>query len=436
MRAVARLGSVVKARRVNRCLLVACPGRDGESYKEALRSLQQAGVTAEVYFAPADSAGLCPAPCAADAVSAAARDTGAELLVGMGPGGVLDLAKAGAALAPLAASASGDAVPSTSHFLLGGPGAATLLPGASLPLILVPTTAAVAATSGRCLLRTGAPFAGALVPLAVAGPGPFGVGLGLQAVDVVADAALAARQSARGTAAAGAHALSVFADSAAAAAGTIKEEMLRDDMAAGLCSAAVALRQPADATVDALQAALAAGVAASDADANARGGLSVVHALACVLAGARPGLPFGAACGALLPPVLRAWASRAEGGGLCEAESEGEADDAEAVVRSLALLAEDVLPPRAPQRAASAGPQGPAAPLRRLAAFVEERCAAAGLPPGLPLAPGECLESAAALLAVRASGAAALWQRPSPGWLREPRALTGVFRAALAGPAG
>lgn len=65
----------------------------------------------------------------------------------------------------------------------GADGGQTLLPGASLPLLLAPTRATVAATSGRCLLRP--ETCSALVPLAMAGPGPYGVGVGLQAMHVL-----------------------------------------------------------------------------------------------------------------------------------------------------------------------------------------------------------------------------------------------------------
>lgn len=56
-------------------------------------------------------------------------------------------------------------------------------PGASLPLLLVPSHATVATSSGRCLLRRNDAVA-SLVPMAVAGPGPFGVGVGAQMAHV------------------------------------------------------------------------------------------------------------------------------------------------------------------------------------------------------------------------------------------------------------
>lgn len=72
-----------------------------------------------------------------------------------------------------------------------------------------------------------------------------------------------------------------------------------------------ALRQPSDAAVDVLDASLAAGVAASDADANARGELCAIHALASTMVGMRD-VPFPVACRVLLPPVLRVWADEEE----------------------------------------------------------------------------------------------------------------------------
>ncbi|CAE7517558.1 unnamed protein product, partial [Symbiodinium necroappetens] len=223
----------------------------------------------------------CPTPSLVDSVTYDAASTDIDAVVGLGHGGVLDLAKAAAAIIPLVrASAqyspiftrpgSGSAKPGrdltellvngnmrgkgnaagtngingalpkwpnapvAESFLLGSdakPRASTLLAGSSLPLLLVPTTAAIAATSGRCLLRPEGPEA--LVPLAIAGPGPYGVGVGLQATEVVADATVTQGQSARGTAAAMAHAISVFVDSAAASGGTVKQQQLMDDMMTG-----------------------------------------------------------------------------------------------------------------------------------------------------------------------------------------------------------
>ena len=75
----------------------------------------------------------------------------------------------------------------------------------------------------------------------------------------------------------------------------------------GLGSCFSALRQPSEAPVDVLEATLRAGLAASDADANARGELCVIHALACTLAAARQ-VAFPVATRVLLPVVLRHWA--------------------------------------------------------------------------------------------------------------------------------
>ena len=72
-----------------------------------------------------------------------------------------------------------------------------------------------------------------------------------------------------------------------------------------------ALRQPADAAVDVLDATLAAGVALSDADANARGELCVIQCLAATMVGCRD-VTFPMACRVLLPPVLRIWAQDEE----------------------------------------------------------------------------------------------------------------------------
>ncbi|CAE7944966.1 unnamed protein product, partial [Symbiodinium sp. KB8] len=420
-------------------------------------SLQKAGIQTNLWEPSLFY--RCPTPSLVDSVTYDAASTDIDAVVGLGHGGVLDLAKAAAAIIPLVrASAqyspiftrpgSGSAKPGreltellvngnmrgkgnaagtngingalpkwpnapvAESFLLGSdakPRASTLLAGSSLPLLLVPTTAAIAATSGRCLLRPEGPEA--LVPLAIAGPGPYGVGVGLQATEVVADATVTQGQSARGTAAAMAHAISVFVDSAAASGGTVKQQQLMDDMMTGAGSSFSALRHPEHAAVDSMEAALAAGVAASDADANARGGLSVVHTLASVLVGMRPEVPFPLACRVLLPPVLRAWAEEvAEGSEV-------------AAVSAIALLSEAMLGPAPAEQS-----------LQRLADFVDDACGKAGLPPQLVLDPAESPEpggggpeSVAVLLAANAAKA----------WVGVvPQRLEAVFRAAVGGETG
>lgn len=73
-----------------------------------------------------------------------------------------------------------------------------------------------------------------------------------------------------------------------------------------------ALRHPDSSAYDALDATLAAGVCASDADANARGELCAIHALAATMVGCRE-VSFPMACRVLLPPVLRVWAEEEDG---------------------------------------------------------------------------------------------------------------------------
>ena len=180
---------------------------------------------------------------------------------------------------------------------------------------------------------------------------------GLQATEILADVSVTSQQSVRGRAAAVAHAMSVFVDAAAAAAGTIKQKQLMDDMMVGVAhlgkiwgcfessthedvscrfflepilvgfawtvapwasqmtqvgSSFSALRHPDASAYDALDATLAAGVCASDADANARGELCAIHALAATMVGCRD-VSFPMACRVLLPPVLRVWAEEEDG---------------------------------------------------------------------------------------------------------------------------
>ncbi|CAE7316617.1 unnamed protein product [Symbiodinium sp. CCMP2592] len=454
MKPLSRVGAVAAARGWRHCLILA--KTEGNEAASVIDSLQKAGIQTNLWE-PSLSY-RCPTPSLVDSVTYDAASTDIDAVVGLGHGGVLDLAKAAAAIIPLVRASAqyspiftrpgsgsakpgreltellvngnmrgkGNAVganglngalpkwpnaPVAESFLLGSdakPRASTLLAGSSLPLLLVPTTAAVAATSGRCLLRPEGPEA--LVPLAIAGPGPYGVGVGLQATEVVADATVTQGQSARGTAAAMAHAISVFVDSAAASGGTVKQQQLMDDMMTGAGSSFSALRHPEHAAVDSMEAALAAGVAASDADANARGGLSVVHTLASVLVGMRPEVPFPLACRVLLPPVLRAWA---------EEVTEG---NEVAAVSAIALLSEAMLGPAPTEQS-----------LQRLADFVDNSCGNAGLPPELELDPAESPESVAVLLAANAAQAPVMSQRPAPAWVNEPQRLEAVFRAAVGG---
>ncbi|CAJ1374141.1 unnamed protein product [Effrenium voratum] len=372
MRPLCRAGGACAERGWGRVLVLA---EEGRAAAMALQSMQKAGVVAQLLLPPV---GPCAWPGLVDEVAPVAAR--ADAVLGVGGGAVLDLAKAAAAMAPLlqASDRSPSFEPLTSRFLLGAEGH-SLLPGAALPVLLAPTRPTVAATSGRCLLHPEGGLS-ALAPLAIAGPGPFGVGVGLQALEVFQVPSDAAKQSTRGTAAAVAHALAVFVDGAAAAGGTIKQKQLLDDMMMGVGSSFSALRQPESAQVDAFEASLQAGLAASESDANAKGDLCVIHALACILAGCR-NVPFGWACRVLLPPVLRAW--------------EEEGDDPS---RSLAVLAEAMLG---------------SSSLARLADFLDGAFSAAGLPPLLPLDHAECPDSAATLLALCAEEAPVANQRPA-----------------------
>eukprot|EP00439_Symbiodinium_sp_Y106_P072460 s687_g13.t1 len=182
MKPLSRVGAVAAARGWRRCLILA--KTEGNEAASVIDSLQKAGIQTNLWE-PSLSY-RCPTPSLVDSVTYDAASTDIDAVVGLGHGGVLDLAKAVAAIIPLVrASAqyspiftrpgSGSAKPGreltellglngalpkwpnapvAESFLLGSdakPRASTLLAGSSLPLLLVPTTAAIAATSGRCL---------------------------------------------------------------------------------------------------------------------------------------------------------------------------------------------------------------------------------------------------------------------------------------------
>eukprot|EP00435_Cladocopium_sp_Y103_P000825 s3447_g1.t1 len=402
-----RAGTVCARHHWRRCLLLYSDRSPVPALEVVQRSLQDAGISTVPLASPSLSSLSAATPELVDDVAQAALASEAELVLGVGNGAVLDLAKAVAAMAPLVKeSRHGSTAPGfsalTARFLLGEEGGHSLLPGASLPLLLAPTHATVATTSGRCLLRRNDAVA-SLVPMAVAGPGPFGVGVGLQATEILADVSVTSWQSVRGRAAAVAHAMSIFVDAAAAAAGTIKQKQLMDDMMVGVGSSFSALRHPDASAYDALDATLAAGVCASDADANARGELCAIHALAATMVGCRE-VSFPMACRVLLPAVLRVWA---------------EEEDSEAQ-KCVAGLSEAMLgPAKSPHHA-----------LLALADWLDGALSAASLPSQLPLAPLECPDSAAALLALETLEAPVVQQRPQPGWF-EPKCLRQIFRSTL-----
>lgn len=395
MRPVRQLGAVARARKAKRCFLVA--GRAGSAAEIAAQRLAEVGIEVEQFWLPA---GLgSPTPAAVDAAVAAAQRFGADTMVGVGSGGVLDVAKGAAAL--VNAPVPGNGILAASQFLFGAENGRALSPNTSVQTILVPTTAAVATMSGRSLLQDFDRH-GTLFPLAIAGPGPFGVGQGLQPTEVVADPEMTASQSRRGSVAAAVHALSTFADGVVAATGTIKFKMLYDDMADGLTAASAALRDPDNAKVDALLAALAAGVTASDADANARGSLCLTHSLGCIAVGTWFGMSFPAVASALLPPVLREWEDQAS----------------EEEISGLRELASHVL-------------RKPNAGLCDLADWVDDKCAFAKVPRPSPSF-GVTPDAAAAALARHAATSPILLQRPAPEWIFDVECLTRIFRGAFA----
>jgi len=388
-----KIGSIALARRVQQCLLVTAPHRASTLVEASLKS---AGITVDTFSV---AKGLrWPLPQIADQISHAANTASAQCIIGVGSGAVLDLAKAGAALAG-AASQRATHEGSAAH-LLGSPEGFAITPGTSLLTLLVPTTACVAATSGRVLLQDAVQHH-SLLPLVVAGPGPLGVGVGLQASEVLADICVTSQQSRTSTAAAAVHAMSTFVDGMISAAGTIKAKMLWQDMASGLTSARAALLQPDEARADAMYAALAAGSASSDADANARGCLCIIHALSCVAATAWGSISFPAVSAALLPPVLRALSSLA-----CDQTTQNIQQVAAAVLREDTASLED------------------------FAAWVERSCHAADVPRPV-LAAGETKERAAAVLALRAMESPLLYHRPGPEWVYDAANLAEIYRAAL-----
>eukprot|EP00746_Dinoflagellata_sp_MGD_P126290 gnl/MRDRNA2_/MRDRNA2_61183_c0_seq1.p1 gnl/MRDRNA2_/MRDRNA2_61183_c0~~gnl/MRDRNA2_/MRDRNA2_61183_c0_seq1.p1 ORF type:complete len:340 (+),score=48.50 gnl/MRDRNA2_/MRDRNA2_61183_c0_seq1:280-1299(+) len=240
-----------------------------------------------------------------DALSMVARNYQAQAIIGLGSGDVLDLSKAVAALTPREDNEVCDEFSATSR------GRKLICPSEVLPLALVPTTATTAATSGRCLLRD--PDSEQLVPLLVRGPGPWGVGVGLQPQICIVDPKVQekAMQYALHNLVAAAAATALVLDMRLATAHTIKATMLNESVAAGVTSARSVLSQPEYCGLDASNAAQVSGCAAADTDATAGATLSICHTLACCMRGfyfqTRPSdCPgYSDLLAALLPAVLR-----------------------------------------------------------------------------------------------------------------------------------
>ena len=120
---LARLGGDRHAARV---LLVSDPGvAEAGLTGRVAAVLERAGVDAAVFTELKSN----PLAASADAAAAAARSHGASMVVGLGGGSALDIAKLAAAIAPAAEPAE--------HYAL----ALNPLPRGGLPRILIPTTA-------------------------------------------------------------------------------------------------------------------------------------------------------------------------------------------------------------------------------------------------------------------------------------------------------
>jgi alcohol dehydrogenase class IV len=253
-------------------------------------------------------------PCAAepdlDSLSealAAARAARAEVIVAIGGGAAIDLAKAVAGLLP----APGDP---RDHLEVIGDGRP--LGPDPLPCLAIPTTAGTGAeVTGNAVI--GVPDHGrkvslrdprlvpdiALVDPALCDGAPRDVtlGSGLDAVTQVIEPYLSRR------------------------ANPLTDAICRAAIPAGL-DALVRLMQAEDpqARDDMAFTSLCGGLALSNA------GLGAVHGLAGVIGGMVPGAPHGAICGALLPHVLAA--NRAAGDAVCAVRTD---EVHEAIVRAL-----------------------------------------------------------------------------------------------------
>jgi alcohol dehydrogenase class IV len=121
---LARLGG---GRHASRVLLVSDPGvAEAGLTGRVAAVLERAGIDAAVFTELKSD----PLAASADAAAAAARSHGASMVVGLGGGSALDIAKLAAAIAPAAAEPA-------EHYAL----ALNPLPRGGLPRILVPTTA-------------------------------------------------------------------------------------------------------------------------------------------------------------------------------------------------------------------------------------------------------------------------------------------------------
>jgi len=454
MQPLKRLGAFARAERAERCLLVV-DSSVGEGVRgQAEDSLKQAGLEYKVH--PIQRQFRWPHGAQVREAVEVAEDFAPNAVVGLGAGGTLDVSKAVSAVYGRQHGRR-ERLREIDRILAGrGP---PLEPPLALPTLLVPTTPSVASTSGRVLLlpdRNDAQMC--LTPLVVAGPRAVGVGVGLQARRVVADPTITAcSANAPVTAAAAAHALSIFVDGVTSAAGTLKAKMLWDDIAEGLTSTRTALKEPSAAHIDALLATMAAGQSASDADANAYGGLSCLHELSCIAAVSWKELPFASVSASLVPPMLRIWATHAN-----EAERESLEQLAAAVlVRegcSLDELADWVsarlleagvprLGASAPKKADAAAVAGPSETASSFPSSSPSSYIGTSGPTATTTttatktapSPGQPLHSSssrhmlvdpkldAAVLALRSQQVLAAKQRRCPDWLLDSSVLTKLF---------
>ena len=130
---VRSIGAICRAQRWSRVLLLA--GGDASAVEASLRqaTVEVSVIELQASFATVDRV---------DEAVLAAR--GHDAVIGSGCGGTLDIAKAAAAIAPHDGQRCAD--------FLSSSGIAAVWPGQGLPVVAVPLTPTVAATSGRCLI--------------------------------------------------------------------------------------------------------------------------------------------------------------------------------------------------------------------------------------------------------------------------------------------
>ena len=391
---VRSIGAICRAQRWSRVLLLA--GGDASPVEASLRQAAVETTVVELRDSVATVGRV-------DEVVLASL--GHDAVIGVGCGGTVDTAKAVAAIALHGGRCTN---------FLSSSGIAAVWPGQGLPVVAVPLTPTVAATSGRCLLWDEED--GRLSSLLV--QGGAGAGGSIAPAVVVADAELIGlaqpnEAKAAQTLKAAAAAVAVISDALLSTGHTFKSAMHAQSVEAALTSARVALADPTACGIDALLAANGAGVAACDVDVTAGAHGCLAHTIACSAFGRRWNESGGQILGEAHRPSYASLVSAMLPNILRGVERVGTDHERAAI----ALMTRAVLG----NAANDAGPS-------RLADYLDARYADVGLPSGPTLLAGRgCSEFCAAQLALSAWASRERTHLVMPPWLQSAGSLVDVL---------